>query len=156
MSKLLNVIAYSLACLLTCTNWALSCTCEHLAKNASQIIVAHLEMISILFMHAYLAWDWSPYAYGDFAQFATLLNFIYSSLLHVCYLLVVYLWGLNLIFANLGTLLSIVALNICWYNCCHTNRIGTGSSYSMRELLLQPSDIWMKDRQEPQQPKGLK
>jgi hypothetical protein len=26
----------------------------------------------------------------------------------------------------------------------------------MRELLLRPSDIWMKDRQEPRQPKGLK
>jgi hypothetical protein len=26
----------------------------------------------------------------------------------------------------------------------------------MRELLLRPSDVWMEDRQEPQQPKGLK
>jgi hypothetical protein len=26
----------------------------------------------------------------------------------------------------------------------------------MRELLLRPSDIWMEDRQEPQQLKGLK
>jgi hypothetical protein len=26
----------------------------------------------------------------------------------------------------------------------------------MRELLLQPSDVWMKDRHEPRQPKGLK
>jgi hypothetical protein len=28
--------------------------------------------------------------------------------------------------------------------------------YSMRELLLRPSDIWTEDRQEPRQPKGLK
>jgi hypothetical protein len=28
--------------------------------------------------------------------------------------------------------------------------------HSMRELLLQPRDIWMEDRQEPRQPKGLK
>jgi hypothetical protein len=34
MSTLLNLIAYSLACLLTCTNWFLSCICERLAKNA--------------------------------------------------------------------------------------------------------------------------
>jgi hypothetical protein len=47
MSKLLNLIAYSLACLLTCTNWALSCICQHLAKHTSWIIVAHFEMISI-------------------------------------------------------------------------------------------------------------
>jgi hypothetical protein len=26
----------------------------------------------------------------------------------------------------------------------------------MKELLLRPSDVWMKDRQKPQQPKGLK
>jgi hypothetical protein len=26
----------------------------------------------------------------------------------------------------------------------------------MRELLLRPSDVWMEDRQEPWQPKGLK
>jgi hypothetical protein len=28
--------------------------------------------------------------------------------------------------------------------------------HSMRELLLWPSDIWTEDREEPQQPKGLK
>jgi hypothetical protein len=28
--------------------------------------------------------------------------------------------------------------------------------HSTRELLLQPSDIWTEDRQEPQQSKGLK
>jgi hypothetical protein len=55
MSKLLNLIAYSLAYLLTCTNRALSCICEHCAKHTSRIIVAHIEMISILFIYACLA-----------------------------------------------------------------------------------------------------
>jgi hypothetical protein len=55
MSKLLNLIGYSLECLLSCTNCALSCICECLAKHMSQIIVAHLEMISILFIYACLA-----------------------------------------------------------------------------------------------------
>jgi hypothetical protein len=45
MSKLLNLIAYSLACLLTCTNWILSCICEHLANHASRIFVALFEMV---------------------------------------------------------------------------------------------------------------
>jgi hypothetical protein len=115
MSNLLNLIAYSLACLLTCINWTLSCICEHLAKHASQIIVARLEMISILFMHACLAWDRSPYACGDFTQSATLLNLISSSLLHVCYLLMVSLWGLTLVFANLGTIVEYNCLNTCLY-----------------------------------------
>jgi hypothetical protein len=44
MSKSLNLIAYSLACLLTCTNLVLSCICEHLAKHASRIIVALFEI----------------------------------------------------------------------------------------------------------------
>jgi hypothetical protein len=98
MSKLLNLSAYSLACLLPCTNWDISCICQCLAKHVSQIIVAHFEMISIFYIHACLAWYWSPYACGDFAQIATSLNFISISLLHVCYLLMVYLWGLTLIF----------------------------------------------------------
>jgi hypothetical protein len=55
MSKLLNLIAYSLAYLLTCTNIVLSCICEHLVKHISRIIVALLKMISILFIHAYFA-----------------------------------------------------------------------------------------------------
>jgi hypothetical protein len=83
MSKLLNLIAYSLTCLLTNTNWALSCICERLTKHTSWNIVAHFEMISILFIHACLAWDWSPCACGDFARIATSLNFISSSLVHV-------------------------------------------------------------------------
>jgi hypothetical protein len=66
MSKLLNLIAYSIECLLTCTNWVLNCLCECLAKHTCWIIVAHLEMISILFIYACLAWDQCPYACGDF------------------------------------------------------------------------------------------
>jgi hypothetical protein len=117
MSKLLNLIAYSLVCLLTWTNWALSCICEHSAKHASQIIVAQLEMIYILFIYTCLAWERSPYACGEFAQIARSLNLISSSLLHVCYLLMVYLWGLTLSFCKVvHNLLSIVALNICCYN----------------------------------------
>jgi hypothetical protein len=113
MSKLLNLIACSLKCLLTCINWVLSYICERLAKHVSQIIVAHLEIISILFIYACLAWERSPYTCGDFAQIATSLNFISSSLLHVCYLLMVYLWGLTLFLQNLDILSGIVALNIC-------------------------------------------
>jgi hypothetical protein len=113
MSKLLNLIAYSLACLLTCTNWVLSCICERLTKHASRIIVAHLEMISILFIYACLAWDRSPYGCGDFAQIATPLNFISSSLLHVCYLLMVHLWGLILIFVKSWHLWSTLILISC-------------------------------------------
>jgi hypothetical protein len=71
MSKLLNSIVYSLACLLTCTNWTLSCICEHMAKHVSQIIVAHPEMISFLFIFACLAWDRSPYACGDLVPIAS-------------------------------------------------------------------------------------
>jgi hypothetical protein len=70
--------------------------------------------------------------------------------------------------------------------CCHTNRTTVGSycskqkklnslvwqtgcsdfidsddsqgqrQHSTRELLLQPGDVWMEGRQEPQQPKGFK
>jgi hypothetical protein len=53
MSTLFNLSTYSLAYLLTCTNWVLSCICERLAKHASRIIFAHLEMISILFICAF-------------------------------------------------------------------------------------------------------
>jgi hypothetical protein len=87
MSKLLNLIVYSLVCLLTCTNWVLSCICERLVKHASRIIVAHIEIISILFIYDCLAWDRSPYACGDLSQITSSLNFISSSLLHLWYLL---------------------------------------------------------------------
>jgi hypothetical protein len=47
MCKLLNLIAYSLACLLTCTNWVFSCICERLEKHASQIFIALFEMMLV-------------------------------------------------------------------------------------------------------------
>jgi hypothetical protein len=50
MSKLLNLIDYLLSCLLTCTNGVLSCICESLAKQPSQIIVAHHEMICLIYI----------------------------------------------------------------------------------------------------------
>jgi hypothetical protein len=115
MSKLLHLIAYSLACLLTCTNWVLSCICEHLTKHSSWIIVDHLEMISVLFIYACLGWDRSPFACGDLAQIAASLSFKSSSLLHVCYLLMVSLWGLTLVFANLGTMVEYSIWNTCLY-----------------------------------------
>jgi hypothetical protein len=86
MSKLLNLIAYSLACLLNCTNRALSSICEHLAKHVSPIIVAHLEMISILFVYACFAWNLSSYACGDFAQ---MLHHLISYLAP-CYMFAIY------------------------------------------------------------------
>jgi hypothetical protein len=55
MSKLLNLIAYSLACLLTCTNWVLNCICERLAKHACQIFVTPFEMmLASLYMFFWL------------------------------------------------------------------------------------------------------
>jgi hypothetical protein len=71
MSKLLNLIAYSLACLLTCIKWVLSCICERLTNHVSRIIVAHLGMIYVLFRYACLGYDRSPYACGDLAQIAS-------------------------------------------------------------------------------------
>jgi hypothetical protein len=61
MSKLLNLIAYSLACLLTCTNWVLSCICERLAKHMSRIFVALVEMMSSECIYACFGWYMSPY-----------------------------------------------------------------------------------------------
>jgi hypothetical protein len=67
MSKLLNLIAYSLACLLTCTYRVLSCICERLVKHTSQIIVALFEMMSSEFIYSCFGWDRSLYAYGGLA-----------------------------------------------------------------------------------------
>jgi hypothetical protein len=67
MSKLLNLIAYSLACLLTYTNWVLSCICEHLKKHASRISVALFEMMSSEFIYACFGWDRSLYSCGGLA-----------------------------------------------------------------------------------------
>jgi hypothetical protein len=47
MSKLLNLITFSLACLLTCTNWVLSYICECLVKHTSWIFVALTEMMLV-------------------------------------------------------------------------------------------------------------
>jgi hypothetical protein len=115
MSKLLNLIAYSLVCLLTYTNWVLSYICERLAKHMSRIIVAHLEMVSILFIYVCLPWDRSSYTCGDFAQIATSLNLISSSLIYVYYPLMVSFWGLTLVFVNLGTMVEYSCLNTCLY-----------------------------------------
>jgi hypothetical protein len=49
-----NSIAYSLACLLTCTNRVLSCIYERLVEHASQIIVTLFEMMSSEFIYACL------------------------------------------------------------------------------------------------------
>jgi hypothetical protein len=54
MSNLLNLIFYSLACLLTCTNWVLICICVRLAKHASRIIVAFFEMMPSEFIYVFL------------------------------------------------------------------------------------------------------
>jgi hypothetical protein len=86
MSKLLNLIAYSIVCLLTCTNWVLSCICERLAKHASQIIVAHLEMIySCLYMLVSLEIE-------VIMLVVTLLKLLHNliSYLAPCYMFVIY------------------------------------------------------------------
>jgi hypothetical protein len=49
-----NLIAYSLACLLTYINWVLSCICQHLVKHMSRIFVALFEMMPIEFIYACL------------------------------------------------------------------------------------------------------
>jgi hypothetical protein len=67
MSKMLNLIAYSLACLVTCTNWVICCIYEHLAKHTSWIFVALFEMIPSEFIFACFVWDRSPYVYGGLA-----------------------------------------------------------------------------------------
>jgi hypothetical protein len=50
-----NLIAYSPACLLTFTNWVLSCICEHLVKHVSRIFVALFEMMPSEFIYACLS-----------------------------------------------------------------------------------------------------
>jgi hypothetical protein len=87
MSKLLNLIAYSLACLLTCINWVLSCICEHLGKHVSQIFVALFQMMPSEFIYAYLDWDRSLYACCDLLNI--LIHFISYHILAHGYLLVI-------------------------------------------------------------------
>jgi hypothetical protein len=86
MSKLLNLIAYTFAYLLTYTNIALSCICERLAKHASQIIVAHFEMISI-FLYMLILLDIEV-----LIHVLTLLKLLrrLNSYLALCYMVVIY------------------------------------------------------------------
>jgi hypothetical protein len=65
MSKLLNLIAYLLACLFTYTNWVLSCICERLIKHVSRIFFALFEMMPSEFIYDCLGWDRSFYTCGD-------------------------------------------------------------------------------------------
>jgi hypothetical protein len=110
-----DLIAYSLACLLTCTNWVLRCICERLAKHVCRIFVALLEMMPSEFIYACLAYDRSLYACGDllnlFIQFISYL----SSWLFACYLVMVSLRGFTLVFASLGIMVVYNCLNTCLY-----------------------------------------
>jgi hypothetical protein len=90
MSKLLNLIAFSLACLLTCTNWVLSCIYEHLAKHASQIFIASFEMmLASLYMPVLVE-------IGVLMLMVNLLNLLFRSFLILAhgYLLVISLWSI--------------------------------------------------------------
>jgi hypothetical protein len=91
MSKLLNLIAHSLVCLLTCTNWVLSCICEHLAKHASQIFVALFEM---MLESLYICLSWLRYE--SLCLWWTCLTCLFTSchILAHGYLLVISLWSL--------------------------------------------------------------
>jgi hypothetical protein len=110
-----NLVAYSLACLLTCTNWVLSYICERLAKYASQIFVAVFEMMPSEFIYACLGCDRSLYACGDLLNL--LIHFIsyLSSRLLACYLVMVSLWGFTLVFACLGIMVVCNFINTCQY-----------------------------------------
>jgi hypothetical protein len=114
MSKLLNLIAYSLACLLAGTNWVLSCICERLAKHASWISVALFEMILVSLYMSVLV------EVGDFMLVVNLLNFLFTSFHNLAhgYLLVISLWSLcvdSVLFASLGIILEYSYLNTCLY-----------------------------------------
>jgi hypothetical protein len=90
MRKLLNLIVYSLACLLTYTNWILSCICKRLAKHASRISVAPFEMmLANVYMHVLVE-------IGVFMLVVDLLNLLFtlSHILAYGYLLVISLWSL--------------------------------------------------------------
>jgi hypothetical protein len=85
----MNLIAYSLACLLICTNRFLSCICERLAKHAILNCVALVEMMSSKFMC--LFWlRWESYACGGLLN---LLIHFFHILAHG-YLLVILYWSL--------------------------------------------------------------
>jgi hypothetical protein len=111
MSKLLNLIAYLLACLLTCINWVLSCICERLVKHVSRISVALFEiMLASLYM----------LEIGVFMLVVDLLNLLFtlSHILAPDYLLVISLWSLVRIhsyFTCLGIMVEYNCLNTCLY-----------------------------------------
>jgi hypothetical protein len=115
MSKLSNLISYSLVCLFTCTNWVLSCICERLVKHASRIFVALFEMmLASLYMLVL-------FEIGVLMLMVDLLNLLIhltsylSSWLLACYLLVVSLWGFTLVFIGLGIMVEYSCLNTCLY-----------------------------------------
>jgi hypothetical protein len=110
-----NLIAYSLACLPTYTNWVFSCICERLAKHTSRIFVALFKMKPSEFIYACLDWDRSLYTCDD--PLNLLIHFIsyLSSWLLAYYLVMVSLWGITLVFASLRIMVVYKCLNTCMY-----------------------------------------
>jgi hypothetical protein len=108
-----NLIAYSLAFLLTCTNWVLSCISERLAKHTSRIFIVLFVMMSSEFRYACFGWDMRLYVCGNL-----LIHLISypSSWLLSCYLLVASLWGFTPVSASLGIMIVHSCLNTCLYN----------------------------------------
>jgi hypothetical protein len=117
----MNLITYSLACLLTCTNWVLSCICDRLAKHASRIFVALFEMMPSEFIYSCIGWDRSLYASGDLLNLVIHFISYLSSWLLASYLVMVSLWWLTLVFASLGIMVVYNCLNTCLYLVKHPN-----------------------------------
>jgi hypothetical protein len=111
MSKLLNLITYSLACLLTCTNWVFSCICERLVKHVSQIFVALFEMMLASLYMLVLVEIWVLMLMVDLLSL--LIHFIsyLSSWLLAYYLFV----RIHACFASLGIMIEYSCLNTCLY-----------------------------------------
>jgi hypothetical protein len=90
MSKLLNLIAYSLACLLTCTNCVFSCICECLQSTCLESLLLPFRWclaslyILVLIERGVLYWWWTC---------LTSLFTLFHILAHD-YLLVISLWSL--------------------------------------------------------------
>jgi hypothetical protein len=109
-----NLIAYSLACLLTCTNWVLSCICERLAKHASRIFVVLFEtMLASLYMLILVEMEYLCLWWTYLTCLFTLVHILPHG-----YLLVISLWSLVRIhscFANLGIMVEYNCLNTCLY-----------------------------------------
>jgi hypothetical protein len=112
MSKILNLIAYSLACLLTCTKWVLSCICEHLVKHVSQISIALFEMmLATLYMLVLVEIGVLMLMVDLLIHYISYL----SSWLFACYLLLVSLWGFTLVSTSLGIMIEYSCLNTYLY-----------------------------------------